>query len=160
MNQSKKIYDKISKTIILLKHQNFPLLLCLRCTCLLFFILTERLSFFILLSTCFTLRLSFPFDVLFFLLTTYFFLSFKSPLILSYILLTWRSLLYSVTPYWLITCSACFWVFLSFLWTLIFFLTLASIIFLGTLALIAINLCFSLWNYSLVIGGFLKLCFF
>ena len=134
--------------------QNFPLLLCFLLTCLVFFIFFDvALSFFILLSTCFTLRLSFPPIDLLFLLTTYFLLSFNSLLDLSYNLPICLSLLTSLIPYWLITFSAFFCVLFNFFCILIFLRTFAYNIFFGTLALIACNLYFSLRYYYLVIGG-------
>lgn len=135
--------------------------MCLLFTCRVLLIrFSALLSFFNRLSTCFTLRLSFPPIALVFLPTTYFLLSFSVLLDLSYNFPICLNLLTSFIPYWLIICSDFFCVCFSFFCILIFLLTLASKIFLGTLALIAMSLYFSCLNSYLVIGSFLKLCFF
>lgn len=143
------------------KNQNFPLFLWRLLTCrVLLMRFSALLSFFSRLSTCLTFLLSFPPIALLLFPITYFLLSLSCLLDLSYNLPTCLNLLTSVIPYWLITCSAFFWVCFNFFCTLILRLTLASSIFLGTLALIAINLSFSCLNYSLEMGRFLKLCLF
>lgn len=146
---------------IIQQYQNLPLFLVCLFTCLVLLIrFWALLSFFNLLSTCFTFLLSFPPTPLFFLPITYFLVSLSYLFDLSYNFPTCLNLLTSVIPYWLMIPSAFFSVLLSFFWILIFLLTFAYNIFLGTLALIAINLSFYCLNYSLVIGSFLKLCFF
>ena len=120
----------------------------------------ERLSFFSLASTCFAFLPSLPLALLNFLVTMYLFSSLSPLFYLSYILLTCLNLLTSLIPYWFITTSAFFWTFFSFFCILIFFRTLAYMIFLGILAFIAINRYFYWANYYFVIGSFLKLCFF